>query len=71
MKRSNPPGVPPVTGRGGAGRGQGRKAEDGAVGLLTKNVRLDQPTIDTLRSLGSGNLSVGIRLAAKALRERP
>lgn len=52
------------TGRGGAGRGQGRKAVDGAGPIERKTVTLDADTITTLRTLGDGDLSVGIRRAA-------
>lgn len=50
--------------RGGAGRGQGRKAKDATGPLERKNVSLDKQSIETLRRLGEGDLSVGIRRAA-------
>ena len=59
----------PRTGRGGPGRGGGRKAADGVVGVTRKNVTLDQRSIDTLRALGDGDLSLGIRRAAAMLRD--
>lgn len=54
---------------GGAGRGQGVKAADGATGLKRINVSLDPPSIDVLRTLGDGELSLGIRRAAKRIAE--
>lgn len=47
---------------GGAGRGQGRKTSDGAHNLQRKQVMLDQTTIDQLKDIGKGNLSLGIRI---------
>ncbi|WP_175787504.1 hypothetical protein [Burkholderia anthina] len=55
-------------GRGGAGRGQGRKAVDGAGPVERKTVTLDADSITTLRALGDGDLSVGIRRAAALIR---
>lgn len=49
---------------GGPGRGQGIKAADGATGLKRVNVTLDEDSIDALRQLGDGELSLGIRRAA-------
>jgi len=57
----------PRTGRGGPGRGGGRKTADGAGPVYRKNVTLDQRSIDTLRALGDGDLSLGIRRAAALL----
>ena len=54
--------------RGGAGMGQGRVADDGATNLERKQVRLDPETIDTLTTLGGGNLSLGIRKAAHVIK---
>ena len=54
--------------RGGARKGAGRKTADGASGVIRKQVTLDQPSIDTLRALGEGDLSIGIRRAAAKLR---
>lgn len=50
--------------RGGAGRGQGLKAVDGATGLKRRNITLDDARRDILRALGDGDLSLGIRRAA-------
>lgn len=50
--------------RGGARAGGGVKAADGAQNLIRKNVTLDQASIDALRVLGGGDLSLGIRRAA-------
>lgn len=55
---------------GGAGRGQGRVAVDGAINLARKQVRLDPETIDTLTALGGGNLSLGIRKAAHLVKSQ-
>ncbi len=52
--------------RGGAGRGQGRKPADGKRGSR-RNVVLDDASADTLRELGDGDLSLGIRMAAARL----
>jgi len=52
---------------GGAGRGQGRRADDGATELQRKQVKLDQQTIDAMTDIGDGNLSLGIREAARRL----
>lgn len=49
---------------GGAGRGQGIRAKDGATALVRKQVSLDDATITTLTALGDGELSLGIRRAA-------
>ena len=51
------------TKHGGAGRGQGIKASDGATGLKRVNVTLDPATIEILRDAGDGQLSLGIRRA--------
>jgi len=39
-------------GRGGAGRGQGRKAKDGAHDLVQVGIRVTQAQKDKLRNLG-------------------
>jgi len=52
---------------GGPGRGQGRKAADGATGLLRVNITIDGSSAKTLRAYGDGDLSLGIRRAAKAV----
>ena len=54
-------------GRGGARVGAGRATADGAQGVIRKNVTLDQASIDKLRTLGDGDLSLGIRRAAANL----
>lgn len=53
-----------LSGRGGPGRGQGVKSADGATGLRRVNVSLDEASIEALRALGDGELSLGIRRAA-------
>jgi len=52
------------TGQGGAGRGQGIKAADGAANLKRTNITIDPASADTLRAFGDGDLSLGIRRAA-------
>lgn len=54
-----------LKGRGGPGRGQGRRALDGAQGMKRTNVMLDDKTIDRAVALGDGNLSLGIRAAVE------
>lgn len=49
---------------GGAGRGQGIKAADGAANLKRTNITIDPASADTLRAFGDGDLSLGIRRAA-------
>ena len=46
----------------------GRKTPDGAEDLARHLVMLDPKTVTRLRALGDGNLSAGIRLAAKRAR---
>ena len=53
---------------GGPGRGQGLKAADGATGLERKNISIDPASAEILRAFGSGDLSLGIRLAAAHLK---
>lgn len=48
---------------GGARKGAGRKAKDG-VETKRVNVTLDRFTLQSLRKIGKGNLSLGIRIAA-------
>jgi hypothetical protein len=59
----------PPTGysHGGARPGGGIKPADGVQSVIRKNVTLDQASIDALRKLGDGDLSLGIRLAAAKL----
>lgn len=52
--------------RGGARAGAGRKSSDG-VAVVRKNVTLDAETIATMRKIGGGDLSIGIRRAARQL----
>lgn len=54
-------------GHGGFRPGSGRRAEDGTCGMVRKNVTLDEASIDRLRTLGGGDLSLGIRRAAATL----
>lgn len=49
---------------GGAGRGQGLKAADGATDLKRTNITIDPASAETLRAFGDGDLSLGIRRAA-------
>lgn len=60
---------PPRT-HGGAGRGQGRKARDGAV-TERAEVRIDAETRVHLLALGGGDLSLGAREASRRLRGLP
>lgn len=55
------------TGQGGAGRGQGVRAADGATGLKRRNISIDDVSADILRQVGDGDLSLGIRRAARIL----
>lgn len=57
-----------VDGRGGAGRGQGLKAADGATGLERRNINIDPERAAVLRALGDGDLSLGIRRAADRIK---
>lgn len=50
--------------QGGPGRGQGLKAADGATDLKRTNITIDPDSAQTLRALGQGDLSLGIRRAA-------
>ena len=49
---------------GGARKGSGRKALDGATRLKRVTVSLDESSIEYLRKVGDGCLSVGIRRAS-------
>ena len=53
--------------RGGPGRGGGHKAKDGAVALRRYQVSLDDESVQALRQLGDGELSLGIRRAAASV----
>lgn len=57
--------VKPI-GHGGPGR---RTAADGATGLMRKNIMIDQPSVDVLKVLGDGDLSLGIRRAAATVKK--
>ena len=54
--------------RGGPREGAGRKTVDGVSGVIRKQVTLDLPSINFLRTIGEGDLSLGIRRAASKLR---
>jgi hypothetical protein len=54
-------------GHGGPGRGQGRKPADGAKDLKRRNVTIDDESAEKLRAYGDGDLSLGIRRAARKL----
>ena len=56
------------TGQGGAGRGQGLKAADGATDLKRTNITIDPASADTLRAFGDGDLSLGIRRTASHIK---
>lgn len=49
--------------------GAGVKADDGATQLARKQVRIDPETDALLSKVGAGNLSLGIREAARRLVE--
>lgn len=57
------------TGQGGAGRGQGIKAADGAANLKRTNITIDPESADALRAFGDGDLSLGIRRAAAHIKK--
>lgn len=48
---------------GGAGRGQGARAEDGATNMRRVNITIDAAHDDIARQLGGGDRSLGIRRA--------
>lgn len=48
---------------GGARPGGGKRAADGAQGIVRMNVSLDAATVTRARELGRGNLSEGLRIA--------
>jgi hypothetical protein len=50
--------------QGGAGRGGGVKAKDGATAMQRRNVMLDAESVRILIELGDGALSLGARRAA-------
>jgi hypothetical protein len=56
------------TGKGGPGRGQGRKAADGATCLKRTNISIDPDSAGILRAIGDDDLSLGIRRAAAMLK---
>ncbi|PTT75336.1 hypothetical protein DBR42_29140 [Pelomonas sp. HMWF004] len=57
--------------RGGAGRGQGRKARDGAQTGRGTELRLDAEAKALFSQLGGGDMSLGAREAARRLRGLP
>ena len=57
----------PKSTHGGPGRGGGRKAADGATGLVRRNIMIDEQSATKLRAHGDGDLSLGIRRAAATL----
>lgn len=54
--------------RGGIRKGAGRKPETGTP-MERKNVTLDADTIAVMKAVGDGDLSKGIRFAAKFLKQ--
>ena len=62
IARARPP-EPQKANRGGKREGAGRPG----LGVKRLNVTLDEDTIETLRALGDGNVSEGIRRAAALL----
>lgn len=55
---------------GGPGRGQGAKAADGATGLKRVNITIDPGSAETMRAIGDGDLSLGIRRAARKISDK-
>jgi hypothetical protein len=53
------------TTHGGKRANAGHKAKDGATGLKRVNVSLDEPTVSKAKSIGDGEMSLGIRRAVK------
>lgn len=63
-KLSTPSSAVALNTHGGAGRGQGVKAADGATGLKRRTISIDDASAEILRQFGDGELSLGIRRAA-------
>jgi hypothetical protein len=57
----------PIKAKGGAGRGQGRRARDG-VQTERRQVGLDEATAEHARELGGGDVSLGLREMSRRLR---
>lgn len=57
----------PKTDKKSRAPGGGLKAVDGAMDLARKQVRMDAHTESILSAIGGGNLSLGIREAARRL----
>ena len=57
--------------KGGARKGAGRKATDGALKVMRKLVTLDAPTVTKAQKIGDGELSRGLRVAVKAYKVAP
>ena len=53
------------------GRGRGRIAADGATDLKRTNITIDKMSSKTLRIVGDGDLSLGIRRTARLLTSSP
>ena len=49
--------------------GAGIKAADGATVVERRNVMIDPPGLEVLMKIGGGNLSLGVREAARRLKE--
>lgn len=49
--------------------GAGIKAKDSATAVERCNVMLDTPSLEVLSKIGDGNLSLGVREAARRLKE--
>lgn len=52
---------------GGRRKDAGRPTQDGAEGVKSYNVTLDDKTVKKAKQVGSGNLSAGIRKAVGAV----
>lgn len=51
------------------GSGRGRKAYNALGQVRRVTLTLDEPTIETMQLLGSGEVSRGIRIAARKIEE--
>ena len=61
--------MPKPSKRGGARPGSGPKPLYDAP-MTRRNVMLDDETVDKARRIGAGNLSDGIRIAVRKVREK-
>lgn len=59
----------PNPSHGGARQGSGVKAADGVTKTVSRSISIDAESEDTLRGLADGNLSLGVREAARIVKE--